>query len=57
MKMTGLAITMGLGAAVGAVAVMLLPKQSTARKLVNKAADAVEDAAWTVSDKINNALE
>ena len=57
MKMKGWAITMGVGAAVGAVAVMLLPKQSAARKLVNKAADAVEDAAWTVSDKINNALD
>ena len=57
MKMKGWAITMGVGAAVGAVAVILLPKQSTARKLVNKAAGAVEDAAWTVSDKINNALD
>ena len=57
MKMKGWAITMGVGAAVGAVAVMLLPKQSAARKLVNKAADAVEDAAWMVSDKLNNALE
>ena len=57
MKMTGWAITMGIGAAVGAVAVMMLPKQSTARKLVNKAADAVEEATWTVSEKINDALE
>lgn len=57
MKMKGWAITMGVGAAVGAVAVMLLPKQSAARKLVNKAADVVEDAAWMVSDKLNNALE
>ncbi len=57
MKMKGLAITMGIGAAVGAVAVMMLPKQSTARKLAYKAAGAVEDAAWTVSDKLNNALD
>lgn len=56
MKMTGWAITMGIGAAVGAVAVMMLPKQSTARKLVNKAADAVEDAATTVTDKITDKL-
>ena len=57
MKMRGLAITMGIGAAVGAVAVMMLPKQSTARKLVNKAADKVEDAAFLVGDKINDALD
>ena len=53
MKMTGWAVTMGIGAAVGAVAVMLLPKQSTARKLVNKAANAVEDAAQDVGNKLS----
>lgn len=57
MKMTGWAITMGIGAAVGAVAVMMLPKQSAARKLVNKAAVTVEDAAWKVGDKISDALD
>lgn len=57
MKMKGWAITMGIGAAVGAVAAMMLPKQSTARKLVNKAADKVEDAAWQLGDKINDALD
>ena len=56
MKMKGLALTMGIGAAVGAVAAMMLPKQSTASKLVNKAADAVEDAAEMVGNKINSAL-
>ena len=57
MKMKGWAITMGIGAAVGAVAAMMLPKQSTARKLVSKAADKVEDAAWQLGDKINDALD
>ena len=57
MKLTGLAITMGVGAAVGAVAIMMLPKQSTARKLVSKAADKVEDAAWMVNDKINKSMD
>lgn len=52
MKMKGWAITLGVGAAAGAVAVMMLPKQSTARKLVNKAACAVEDAACNVGDKL-----
>lgn len=48
---------MGVGAAVGAVAVMMLPKQSAARKLVNKAAYAAQDAAATVGNKINDKLD
>lgn len=57
MKLTGLAFTMGVGAAVGAVAIMMLPKQSTARKLASKAADKVEDAAWMVNDKITKSMD
>lgn len=57
MKMTGWAITMGIGAAVGAVAVMMLPKQSAARRLADKAANKVEDAAWQLGDKIGDALD
>ena len=57
MKMTGWAVTMGIGAAVGAVAVMLLPKQSTARKLVNKAANALEDAAQDVGNKLSQKMD
>lgn len=52
MQMRGIAITMGIGVAAGAVAAMMLPKQSAARKLVNKAADKVESAVQTVTDKI-----
>lgn len=51
-QMRGLAISMGIGVAAGAVAAMMLPKQSAARKLVNKAADKVENAVQTVTDKI-----
>ena len=57
MKLKGLAITMGIGAAAGAVAVMMLPRQSTARKLVHKAACTVEDAAMKVGDKINQVVD
>ncbi len=53
MKMKGWAITMGVGAAVGAVAVAMLPKQSPARKLVNKAAIKVDDVMQDAKDKIN----
>jgi gas vesicle protein len=50
-------VTLGVGAAAGAVAAMMLPKHSTARRLVNKAAYAVEDAAMLVSDKIGEKLD
>ena len=57
MKMKGWALTMGIGAAAGAVAVMMLPKQSSARKLANKAAYAVEDAAQNVADKLTKRMD
>lgn len=57
MNMKGWALTMGIGAAVGAVAVMMLPRQSTARKLVNKAADSVENAAQQVTNKLTQKMD
>ncbi len=54
MQMKGWALTMGIGAAVGAVAVMMLPRQNAARRLANKAADAVEGAAQNVSNKMTH---
>ena len=51
--MKGWAITTGLGAAAGAVAVMMMPKQNPARKLAANAANKVEDLAWKMEDKIN----
>lgn len=53
MRMKGLAITAGLGAAAGAVAIMMMPRQNPARKLAAKAANKVEDLAWKVEDKMN----
>ncbi len=57
MKLTGLAISMGVGLAAGAVTAMMLPKQSAAHKMVKKAADAVEDAAMNVGDKLNQRID
>ena len=57
MPIKGWAIAMGLGAAVGAVAVTLLPKQSTARKLVDKTADVVEETAQQVSTKLMEKMD
>ena len=53
MKLKGLAVTAGIGAAAGAVAIMMKPRQNPARKLAAKAANKVEDLAWKVEDKMN----
>ena len=54
MQLRGLALTMGLGAAAGAVAILMMPKSNPTRKLAVKAAQKVEDAAWRISDKISD---
>ena len=53
MKLKGLAITAGIGAAAGAVAIMMMPRHNPARKLAAKAANKVEDLAWKMEDKMN----
>ena len=57
MKVTGWAITLGLGAAAGAVAIMMMPKNNPTRKLAAKAANKVEDAAWKMGDMITNKMD
>lgn len=57
MQMKGWAITMGLGAAAGAVAIMMMPRNNPARKLAEKAADKVEETAWKVSDKLTREFD
>jgi len=57
MHLKGWAITMGLGAAAGAVAIMMMPKNNPTRKLAAKAANKVEEAAWKVSDKITHEFD
>ena len=53
MKLTGLAISMGIGAAAGAVAIMMMPRTNPTRKLVAKAANKAEDLMWKMEDKMN----
>ena len=48
---------MGLGAAAGAVAVLMMPKNNPTRRLAAKAANKVEDMAWKVSDKITQEFD
>lgn len=57
MAMKGWMVSMGVGLAAGAVAAVMLPRQSTARKLVNKAACAVEDAAQQVTGKLTQKMD
>ena len=54
MKLTGWAITAGLSAAAGAVAIMMMPKTNATRKLATKAANKAEDLMWKMEDKMNN---
>ena len=57
MRLKGLAVTMGLGAAAGAVAILMMPRNNPTRRLAAQAANKVEDAAWKVSDKISSKLD
>ena len=57
MGIKGWAITAGLGAAAGAVAIMMMPQRYPARKLASKAACNVEDAAYKVSDAISHKMD
>ena len=57
MHAKGWALTMGIGAAVGAVAVMMMPRTNPTRKLAVKAANKIEDVAWRVSDKLTNEFD
>ena len=57
MNAKGWAITAGLGAAAGAVAVLMMPKNNPTRRLAAKAANKVEEAAWRVSDKLTQEFD
>ena len=50
----GWALTAGLGAAAGAVAVLMMPRQNPVRKLAARAANKTEDLVWKMEDKMNN---
>ena len=52
MGIKSLAVTMGVGAAVGAVGILMLQQNNPARKLASQAAIKVEDAAQKVTDKL-----
>lgn len=53
----GWAISAGLGAAAGMVAVLMMPRNNPIRKLAAKAANKVEDMAWKVSDTLSDKFQ
>lgn len=57
MEMKGWAVTLGIGAAAGAVAVLMMPRSNPTRRLAAKAADKVEDVAWRISDKLSQEFD
>ena len=56
MGMKTVIASMGIGAAAGAVAVLMMPRTNPTRQLAAKAADKVEDVAMQVSDKLNQKM-
>ena len=57
MQLKGLAGTLGIGAAAGAVAILMMPRNNPARKLAAQAANKVEDAAMNLGSKISEKLD
>lgn len=57
MSMRSVIASMGLGAAAGAVAVLMMPRSNPTRRLAAKAANKVEDVAWKVSDKLSQEFD
>lgn len=57
MSVKTLAITMGVGAAAGAVGILMMSRTNPTRKLATQAANKVEDVAWKVTDKLTQKMD
>ncbi len=57
MSVKSFAITMGIGAAAGAVAILMMPRNNPTRKLASQAADKVENAAIKATNKLANKMD
>ena len=57
MSVKGWAVTAGIGAAAGAVAVLMMPRTNPTRRLAAKAANKMEDVAWKMGDTISNKID
>lgn len=47
-------LTLGLGAVIGAVAILMMPRDNPTRKLAAQTACKVEDVATKIGSKLNN---
>ena len=54
MDMKGWAITAGIGAAAGAVAVLMMPRTNPVRKAAAKAANKAQDVVWEAENKLSD---
>lgn len=57
MTAKGWALTAGISAAAGAVAVLMMPRTNPTRKLAAKAANKAQDLAWKMEDKLNQSMD
>lgn len=57
MTVKGWAITAGLGAAAGAVAVLMMPRTNPTRRLAAKAANKAQDLAWKMEEKLTESMD
>ena len=57
MSVKGLALTMGIGVAAGAVGILMMSRTNPTRRLAAQAADKVEDVAWKVSNKLTEKFD
>ena len=55
--MKGLAISMGLGVAAGAVAILMMPRNHPTRKLAGQGDCKVEDAALKATQKLTQKMD
>lgn len=52
MKVWGIAL--GLGAVIGAVAILMMPRENLTRKLASQTASKLEETANKISNKLSN---
>lgn len=50
-------LTLALGAAVGALAILMMPKSNPTRRFMTKAAGKVEDTLCDIGDKISDEFD
>ena len=57
MNAKGLALTAGISAAAGAVAILMMPKNNSTRRLAAKAANKMENVAWKAEDYLADKMD